>query len=337
MPHLDEDSKRLSASSSCSPHAPVASSLGTGTSQPSASASLAHVAAAAVGQATPCAYVPLVARVKYLEDENRRLRKQLNQARSVCHGCRGYMEKPSRVQSSTPCARGRARSSVGGRAVGSKHQARGPFAGDRCASVSSTGAPVPAPAPSVCEDWQALTGSSSAGRIPARHRPPFRSPTLLESMAATELRAGQSEVLTASPKDWSRGCTPSPRSELLGACRSELPMASPRELARSVDSTPRRASPPKSRRSSFAASAPVGHTSFGRSSPSTPPPPPIASRQPRVRTPPGGNSKSSGVIAPLGPPPPEDDTEGFLRYLDAFQERAGRLCETPLEQTAQVR
>lgn len=334
MPNADQDSRRPSASSKRSPLEQMASSVSTGSSQPSAPASLAHVAAAAVGQATPCAYAPLVARVKYLEDENRRLRKQLNQARSECNGCRGYMEKPSRVQSSTPCARGRAQSFVGGRSVASKRQQRGNLVGDNSASVPSTGTPVLAAAPLVREDWQASTRSLSAGHLRARHRSPFRSSTLLDSLAATEsllprslCTAGRSEVLTASPKHRSSGRTPSPG-------RSELLTASPRQSARSAGSTPRRASPARSPRSSFVASAQATHTSFGRSSPSTPPP--VTARQPRVRTPPGDNPKSSGVGPALGPPPPEDDTEGFLRYLDAFQERAGRLCETSFVQAAQA-
>lgn len=68
----------------------------------------------------------------------------------------------------------------------------------------------------------------------------------------------------------------------------------------------------------------LGSEGQGASPSKTPPARPMAPGFPTFS--PTRCETSGGCRSPtLGPAPPEDDNEGFLRYLDAFQEYAGRL------------
>lgn len=361
----EDDSQKISASSDCLRYSREERSASSdclrhsrteaiphGSARSDASASgpaksLAHAAATAVGNSgaegasAPRAYATLAARVVHLQDENRRLRSQLNQARSASR-----QKKPVRIEASTPY----------GRWVKTNSRARGVFAGTptgaprsvSCSAVTSSGNPMPAPPPSVGEEWAAPLPSSSAGRLPAKPRSPFRSPGLkdtgLDAMRSVEL-----DRQTCSPRRLEGsglGLDTLAASALDTFVRSSSP-AQP--IQRQAGASQERRSPERRHRSASPVTAAVAHAALN-SSPCTPPPLPVgcpASATPCRATDSSrhldssrknsSRSTTTAPLAPLGAPPPEDDTEGFLRYLDKFQEHAERLCVLPSARAASAR
>lgn len=198
------------------------------------------------GVSTPLAYSTLAARVVHLQDENRRLRRQLSKAsgaRAVSAG-----RALGTIRRSRPSSAGRVRNNAA--------RGRGPFGG---AASTVKASPQKPEAAQPC--------SPGSWDPPAAHR----------EFSASTLPRGR-------PSGLSTKGTGLPSSPLL---RTSTPGK-------------RSLSPPIRGR--------------------TPPPlPPFGLAMPSA-------SPMMRFAAPLGPAPPEGDTDGFLRYLDAFQEHSDRLC-----------
>lgn len=205
------------------------------------------------GVSTPLAYSTLAARVVHLQDENRRLRRQLSKASGARAASAGRALGTIR----------RSRPSSAARVHNNAARGRDPFGGAK----STVKAPPQ-------ESEAARPCSPGSWDPPAAHR---------EGSAST-LPRGRPLGLSTKGTGLSTKGTGLPPSPLLRA-------SSPgkRSLSPSIR---------------------------GR----TPPPlPPFGLAMPSA-------SPVMRLAAPLGPAPPEGDTDGFLRYLDAFQEHSDRLC-----------
>lgn len=172
-------------------------------------------------------------------------------------------------------------------------RARGPFSGDVCTKTPPARQPAGIAPSFASEEWQVAPEPPAFPH--ASWKP--RQPSVWECARLPAPLPGQADAAQRPP---------SPATPANAGLRGSS--SPPR-------SAPRLQTPPRDARE-----APPGDALDRRDATRTEP---SATRAELPET----RGEFLGTSSPLGPPPPEGDTEAFLRYLDAFQVRAEKLCE----------